>query len=73
MGARVKLAIHGSPWDRYDQCKVCGAGAGSPCFDLRRAVAGRFLYLRVQPHTPRALVDTYRGPVTWPNVGKGEI
>jgi hypothetical protein len=76
MGAHVKPlgppVVNRSPWDHYAACKVCGVEAGSPCLDLRRAVAGRFRYLRVQPHLPRALEDTYRGPLTWPHV-EGEL
>jgi hypothetical protein len=73
MGAHVKplrLVVHPSPWDRYDQCKVCGAERGSPCLDMRSA---RFPHLRVQPHTARDLENTYKGPITWPRLPKGEI
>lgn len=73
MGAHVKVAIHRSPWDRYTGCHLCGAVAGSPCIDLRRITTGPNPYLRVQPHPARRFEDTYQGPITWPNVGMGEI
>lgn len=66
MGARVRLTIVRSPWDHYAKCSLCGAPAGSPCRDLRRAFSGMRAHLRVQPHLMRAFEPTYNGPLTWP-------